>query len=170
MATAGGSTLSSLYSAHHLHSGVRCAEFVPVRSACQHRRGHSGARRQGESFCRFSRSPICCCHERQGSQLRCRRRAFPTPRFRAEAPESYCQVTISFREFGIQSEIHSHDHPARGTIGLHVAPEVSSLDFANALSVAGMGTVPALNTRKVETDVELQDGQSLGIAGLLNES
>jgi pilus assembly protein CpaC len=76
------------------------------------------------------------------------------------------QVTISFREFGIRLRFVPTITP-RGTIKLHVAPEVSSLDFANALSVAG-GTVPALNTRKVETDVELQDGQSFGIAGLLN--
>ncbi len=76
------------------------------------------------------------------------------------------QVTISFREFGIQLKFTPTITP-RGTIKLHVAPEVSSLDFANALSVAG-GTIPALNTRKVETDVELQDGQSFGIAGLLN--
>jgi pilus assembly protein CpaC len=76
------------------------------------------------------------------------------------------QVTISFREFGIQLKFTPTLTP-RGTIKLHVAPEVSSLDFANALSVAG-GTIPALNTRKVETDVELQDGQSFGIAGLLN--
>jgi pilus assembly protein CpaC len=76
------------------------------------------------------------------------------------------QVTISFREFGIKLKFTPTLTP-RGTIKLHVAPEVSSLDFANALSVAG-GTIPALNTRKVETDVELQDGQSFGIAGLLN--
>ena len=76
------------------------------------------------------------------------------------------QVTISFREFGIRLKFTPTITP-RGTIKLHVAPEVSSLDFANALSVAG-GTIPALNTRKVETDVELQDGQSFGIAGLLN--
>ncbi len=76
------------------------------------------------------------------------------------------QVTISFREFGIQLKF-TPTLTRRGTIKLHVAPEVSSLDFANALSVAG-GTIPALNTRKVETDVELQDGKSFGIAGLLN--
>jgi pilus assembly protein CpaC len=76
------------------------------------------------------------------------------------------QVTISFREFGIRLKFTPTISP-RGTIKLHVAPEVSSLDFADALTVAG-GTVPALTTRRVETDVELQDGQSFGIAGLLN--
>jgi pilus assembly protein CpaC len=57
----------------------------------------------------------------------------------------------------------------RGTIQLHLAPEVSSLDFADALTVQG-GTVPALTTRRVETDVELDDGQSFAIAGLLDRS
>jgi pilus assembly protein CpaC len=46
---------------------------------------------------------------------------------------------------------------------------VSSLDFADALTVNG-GTVPAMTTRKLETDVEVQDGQSFAIAGLLDRS
>lgn len=78
------------------------------------------------------------------------------------------QVTISFREFGIKLKVTPVITP-RGTIRLHVAPEVSSLDFADALTVNG-GTVPALTTRKVETDVEVQDGQSFAIAGLLDRS
>jgi pilus assembly protein CpaC len=48
-----------------------------------------------------------------------------------------------------------------------VAPEVSTLDFANALTISGF-TVPALSTRKAETEFELQDGQSFVIAGLLD--
>ena len=76
------------------------------------------------------------------------------------------QVTISFREFGIKLRFTPIITP-RGTIRLHLAPEVSSLDYADALSVNG-GTVPALTTRKVETEVELEDGQSFAIAGLLD--
>ena len=76
------------------------------------------------------------------------------------------QVTISFREFGIKLKFTPVITP-RGTIRLHIAPEVSSLDFADALTVNG-GTVPALTTRKVETEVELEDGQSFAIAGLLD--
>lgn len=76
------------------------------------------------------------------------------------------QVTISFREFGIKLKFTPVITP-RGTIRLHIAPEVSSLDFADALTVNG-GTVPALTTRKVETEVELDDGQSFAIAGLLD--
>ena len=54
-----------------------------------------------------------------------------------------------------------------GNIHLTVAPEVSTLDFADALTISGF-TVPALSTRKAETEFELQDGQSFVIAGLID--
>ena len=52
-------------------------------------------------------------------------------------------------------------------IRLHVAPEVSTLDFTNALTIQGF-TIPALSTRRAESEIELKDGQSFGIAGLLD--
>ncbi len=76
-------------------------------------------------------------------------------------------VTIQFRPFGVRLDFN-------GTIGddntvrLQVAPEVSSLDFTNAITISGF-TVPAIATRRAETEVELRDGQSFAIAGLLNE-
>jgi pilus assembly protein CpaC len=76
-------------------------------------------------------------------------------------------VTIQFREFGIRLNflpIVTEDN----TIQLHVRPEVSALDFANAATLAGF-TIPALSTRRVETDVELAPGQSFVIAGLLDQ-
>lgn len=76
------------------------------------------------------------------------------------------QVTVSFREFGIRIQFLPNITP-RGTIRLHVAPEVSSLDFANSLSING-ATIPALDKRRVETEVELHSGQSFAIAGLLD--
>lgn len=78
------------------------------------------------------------------------------------------QVTIQFRDFGIKLKFTPTITP-RGTIRLHVAPEVSSLDYADALTISG-GTVPALTTRRVETDVELENGQSFAIGGLLDQS
>jgi len=75
-------------------------------------------------------------------------------------------VTIQFREFGIRLNFTPSITP-RGTIHLKVAPEVSSLDYANSLVVQG-STIPALATRRVSTDVELEDGQSFAIAGLLD--
>jgi pilus assembly protein CpaC len=76
------------------------------------------------------------------------------------------QVTVQFREFGVRLRFTPTITP-RGTIRLHIAPEVSSLDYANALSVQG-NTVPALSTRRVDTDVELKDKQTFAIAGLLD--
>jgi pilus assembly protein CpaC len=54
-----------------------------------------------------------------------------------------------------------------GNIHLLVAPEVSTLDYSNALTISGF-TVPALSTRKAETEFELIDGQSFVIAGLID--
>jgi pilus assembly protein CpaC len=55
----------------------------------------------------------------------------------------------------------------RGTIRLQVAPEVSSLDYSNSVTIAGT-VVPGMSTRKVQTEVELDSGQSFVIAGLLD--
>lgn len=75
-------------------------------------------------------------------------------------------VTIMFREFGIKINFLPKVTP-RGTIQLQVTPEVSALDYANALTFQGY-TIPALSTRRVQTAVELESGQSFAIAGLLD--
>lgn len=75
-------------------------------------------------------------------------------------------VTIQFRPFGVRLEFTGTIQPDN-TIRLKVSPEVSALDFANALTVSGF-TVPAMSTRRAETEIELKDGQSFGIAGLLD--
>ena len=75
-------------------------------------------------------------------------------------------VTIAFREFGVRIKFLPTVTP-RGAIRLHVAPEVSSLDFANGITIQGF-RVPALVSRKVDTEVELESGQSFAIAGLLD--
>jgi pilus assembly protein CpaC len=76
-------------------------------------------------------------------------------------------VTIAFREFGVRIKFLPRITP-RGTIRLHVAPEVSSLDFADGLVYQGI-SIPGLDTRKVDTEVELESGQSFAIAGLLDQ-
>lgn len=76
------------------------------------------------------------------------------------------QITIQFKEFGIRLNFLPTVTP-RGTIHLVVTPEVSSLDYANGLTVSGF-TIPGLDTRRVQTEVELQNGQSFVIAGLLD--
>jgi pilus assembly protein CpaC len=76
-------------------------------------------------------------------------------------------VTIQFRPFGVKLEftpIVNDD----GTIRLKVAPEVSALDYANAVTVSGF-SIPALSTRKAETEVELRSSQSFAISGLLDQ-
>jgi len=78
----------------------------------------------------------------------------------------FTAVTISFKEFGVRLEFTPVITP-NGNIHLQVAPEVSTLDFADALTISGF-TVPALSTRRAETEFELQDGQSFVIAGLMD--
>ncbi len=75
-------------------------------------------------------------------------------------------VTIQFREFGVRINFTPRVTP-RGTIRLEVEPEVSSLDFANGLIVQG-GNIPAISTRRVTTEVELESNQSFAIGGLLD--
>jgi pilus assembly protein CpaC len=89
---------------------------------------------------------------------------FPFPIVQPGA--GFTAVTISFKEFGVKLEFTPVIMP-NGNIHLIVAPEVSTLDFANALTISGF-TVPALSTRKAETEFELQDGQSFVIAGLID--
>jgi len=76
-------------------------------------------------------------------------------------------ITVQFKEFGVRLNFIPTITP-RGTIRLQVAPEVSSLDFADGLTISGF-TVPALDTRKVNTEVELSAGQSFAIGGLLDK-
>jgi pilus assembly protein CpaC len=77
-------------------------------------------------------------------------------------------VTIMFKEFGVRL----HFTPTvlgNDLINLKVSPEVSSLDFSNAITLNGF-RVPALSTRKTDTEVELADGQTFAIAGLMNNT
>lgn len=80
--------------------------------------------------------------------------------------QGFTAVTISFKEFGVKLKFTPVIMP-NGNIHLRVVPEVSTLDFANALVISGF-TVPALSTRRAETEFELQDGQSFVIAGLMD--
>jgi pilus assembly protein CpaC len=89
---------------------------------------------------------------------------FPFPV--VQPSQGFTAVTISFKEFGVQLKFTPVIMP-NGNIHLKVAPQVSALDFANALTISGF-TVPALSTRKAETEFELQDGQSFVIAGLID--
>jgi pilus assembly protein CpaC len=77
-------------------------------------------------------------------------------------------VTIMFKEFGIRLNF-TPTVLGGDLINLKVRPEVSALDFSNAITLGGF-RVPALSTRRTETEVELRDGQTFAIAGLMNNT
>jgi len=78
----------------------------------------------------------------------------------------FTSVTIQFRPYGVKLEF-TPTVTADGTIRLKVAPEVSALDYTNAVTISGY-TIPAISTRRAETQVELRDGQTFAISGLLD--
>jgi len=75
-------------------------------------------------------------------------------------------ITIQYKQYGVLLAFLP-TITNRGTIRLQVAPEVSALDYANSVNIGG-ATVPALTIRRVKTEVELADGQSFIIGGLLD--
>lgn len=88
---------------------------------------------------------------------------FPIP-----VPQAFGVTTIKFREFGVRLGFKPtvlHD----GKISLKITPEVSELDFANGVNSQGF-TIPAITTRRASTVLELKDGQSFAIAGLLQDN
>jgi len=89
---------------------------------------------------------------------------FPIPVLQGGANSG--AVTIQFREFGVRLTF-TPNITGNNNIRLHVKPEVSALDYSNALSFNGF-TIPALSSRKMETNVELGEGQSFVIAGLID--
>ena len=85
-----------------------------------------------------------------------------TPTGGATAPV----ITVQFKPFGVKLDF-TPTVTALGAIQLKVAPEVSSLDFSNAVTLQGF-TIPALSQRRAETEVVLKDGESFAIAGLID--
>ena len=91
---------------------------------------------------------------------------FPIPVVQGSSSNS--AVTIQFKEYGVRLNfkptIIDEDH-----IRLELEPEVSTIDFANGVRFQGF-VVPALRTRRARTGIELRDGQSFALAGLLDNS
>ncbi len=75
-------------------------------------------------------------------------------------------VTVQFKKFGVQLDFTPDITPS-GAIHLKVRPEVSSLDYANAVTLQGF-LIPAVASRHAETEVILKDGESFAIAGLID--
>ena len=90
---------------------------------------------------------------------------FPVPVVQGGAGSNTNAITIVFKPFGVKLEF-------TGTVDgdvirLKIAPEVSALDFSNAAILNGF-TIPAFSTRRAETEIELKNNQSFGMAGLLD--
>ncbi len=92
---------------------------------------------------------------------------FPFPMLQPGSNGSGSVVTITFRQYGVKLEFTPTVNED-GSIRLKVAPEVSSLDYTNSVTIAGF-TIPALATRRAETEVELRSDQSFAISGLLDQ-
>jgi pilus assembly protein CpaC len=90
---------------------------------------------------------------------------FPYPVIQGGAG-NFASVTIMFRPYGVKVQFTPTVNPD-GTILLKVAPEVSALDYTNTVTISGY-TIPAISTRRAETEVELRNGQSFSISGLLD--
>lgn len=90
---------------------------------------------------------------------------FPVPVLQGGANSG--AVTVQFREFGIRLTFKPTVTDNK-TIKLYVKPEVSSIDLANGVNVSGFN-IPALSTRRIESNVELSEGQSFVIAGLVDD-
>lgn len=88
---------------------------------------------------------------------------FPIP-----VPQAFGLVTIQFKKFGV-GLVFTPNIMDKKHISLNVAPEVSELDFQNALKTQGF-TVPAITTRRATTTIELADGQSFAIGGLMRDN
>jgi pilus assembly protein CpaC len=88
---------------------------------------------------------------------------FPVPV--AQGSGANLAISVQFKEFGIRLNFTPNINGDR--VRLKVRPEVSTLDFGNAVVMNGF-RIPALSTRRTETEIELRNGQTFAIAGLLN--
>jgi pilus assembly protein CpaC len=93
---------------------------------------------------------------------------FPVPVPQSGAGGGAATITVQYKRFGVQLNFVPYILDG-GTIRLSVDPEVSSIDFSLGIEVSGT-RVPGLNTRNAHTVVELQEGQTLAIAGLMQLS
>jgi pilus assembly protein CpaC len=91
---------------------------------------------------------------------------FPFPVLQGSTGGGFAGITIQFKEFGVRLNFTPTLTPD-GMIHMKVRPEVSALDFSNALTISGF-LIPALTTDRAESDVVLRDGQSFAMAGLLD--
>jgi pilus assembly protein CpaC len=93
---------------------------------------------------------------------------FPIPITQGGGSAGGTAVTVEFKEFGVKLKM-TPVVLGGGRVKINVAPEVSDLDFTTAVRFNGF-LIPGLTSRKINTTVELNEGQTFAIAGLLNHS
>ncbi|MGI5819704.1 MAG: hypothetical protein ACOX9R_16595 [Armatimonadota bacterium] len=84
-----------------------------------------------------------------------------------EGVGGFASITVEWKPFGVNLKISPSISPDGSRVRLEVEPEVSSLDFANGVNIAGL-TIPALRTRRTRTIVTVPDSGVLAIGGLIN--
>lgn len=93
---------------------------------------------------------------------------FPVPIIQSADNKTGVSIAVLFKEYGVRLKVKptivDEDH-----IRLELEPEVSTIDFANGVKVDNF-VIPALRTRRAKTSVELRDGQSFSLAGLLDNN
>lgn len=92
---------------------------------------------------------------------------FPYPVVQSVTAGTAPAITIQFKPYGVKLEFTPLIEDD-GRVRLKLTPEVSTLDYSNAVTISGF-VLPAISTRRAETEVELKSGQSFGIAGLLDQ-
>jgi len=109
---------------------------------------------------------LICIEGKQASFLAGGQFPFPTIQATTTGGAVAPVVTVQFKDFGVNLNFVPTVTPSGG-IHLKVAPEVSALDFVNAVTLQGF-LIPAVATRRAETEVILKDGESFAIAGLID--
>lgn len=117
---------------------------------------------EGNGFARTLAQPVLVAQSGQSADFLAGGE-FPVP-----VPQGLGQISIHYKPFGIRLEV-SPTVLAENRIALRVAPEVSELNFDNAITISGV-SVPSLLTRRANTSIELGNGESFVIGGLVSQS
>ncbi|MBP6421996.1 MAG: type II and III secretion system protein family protein [Propionivibrio sp.] len=117
---------------------------------------------EGNGFARTLAQPVLVAQSGQTASFLAGGE-FPVP-----VPQALGQTTIQFKPYGIRLDV-SPTVLSENRIAVKIAPEVSDLNFDNAVTINGV-SVPSLSTRRADTSIELGNGESFVIGGLVSQS